>query len=201
VHFPCLHVVTDRDPVAAVEAAVRLGAAHRLAVQIRVEDDVTDRAAHELAAHAVALCRPAGVMCLVNDRLDVALAAGADGGHVGADDLDVASARRVLGPRAVLGATCRTPRDARAAVEAGATYLGVGPAYLTVTKAGLPAPLGPERVGEVVRAVPGIPVIAIGGVTVENAALLPGAGVAVIGAVADAPDPGEAVAALLKALP
>ncbi|MFI5492585.1 thiamine phosphate synthase [Actinoplanes sp. NPDC051859] len=210
--FPCLHVITDarpgRDPlavvVAAVAAAERLGLVNRLAIQVRVEDDATDRDAYALTTEVVAECRPAGVLCLVNDRLHVALAADADGAHVGADDLPVAAARKVLGPRAVLGATCRDEVAARSAVRAGATYLGVGPAFATVTKSGLPDPLGPAKIGAVARSVPGTAVVAIGGVTLHNAAGLIAAGaaaVAVVGAVATAADPGEAVARLLKALP
>ncbi|BCJ52346.1 thiamine-phosphate synthase [Actinoplanes sp. NBRC 14428] len=210
--FPCLHVITDARPgraplavvTAAVAAARQLGATDRLAIQVRVEDDVTDRALFELAAEVVARCRPAGVTCLVNDRLHVALAVGAEGAHVGAEDLPVAAARKVLGPAGVLGATCRDPDAARAAVAAGASYLGVGPAFATVTKPGLPAPLGPERIGAVARAVPGVPIVAIGGVTADNAAELVRAGatgVAAVGAVAGAADPGEATARLLKVLP
>ncbi len=209
--FPCLHLITDARPghrpldvvAAAVGAAVRLGAPGRLAVQVRVEDDVTDRAAYELALAVVELCRPAGVMCLVNDRLHVALAVGADGAHVGADDLPVSVARRVLGPAAVLGATCRDPETAAAAVREGATYLGVGPAFLTVTKAGLPAPLGPDRIGAVARSAAPVPVVGIGGVTVDNAPELVRAGatgIAVVGAISGADDPADAVTRLLKAL-
>lgn len=209
--FPSLHVITDaragRDAVAVVTAAVataqRLGAADRLAIQVRVEDDVTDRVAYELASAIVDLCRPAGVLCLVNDRLHVALAVGADGAHVGADDLPVAVSRRVLGVAAVLGGTCRDEVAARAAVADGATYLGVGPAFATRTKTGLPAPLGVAKIGAVARAVPGVPIVAIGGVTAETAPELRQAGaaaVAVVGAVADAADPGEATGRLLKAV-
>ncbi|MFI5935704.1 thiamine phosphate synthase [Actinoplanes sp. NPDC051494] len=209
--FPCLHVITDaragHRPVevvtAAIAAAVRLGEPHRLAVQVRVEDGVTDRSAYELTVAILARCRPAGVLCLVNDRLHVALAAGADGGHVGADDLPVAAARRVLGAGAVVGATCREVASAVDAVAAGATYLGVGPAFLTVTKSGLPAPIGPGRIGDVARSVPGTPVLGIGGVTLGNAADLIRAGatgVAVVGAVANAADPGDATERLLKVL-
>ena len=209
--FPSLHVITDaragRDAVAVVTAAVstarRLEASDRLAVQVRVEDDVTDRAAYELASAIVGLCRPAGVLCLVNDRVHVALAVGADGAHVGADDLPVAVARRVLGVAAVLGGTCRDEVAARAAVADGATYLGVGPAFVTRTKTGLPAPLGVARIGAVARAVPGVPVVAIGGVTAETAPDLRRAGaaaVAVVGAVANAAHPGEATGRLLKAV-
>jgi thiamine-phosphate pyrophosphorylase len=150
----------------------------------------------------VALCREAGATCLVNDRLQVALAVGADGGHVGGDDLPVAAARRVLGPDAILGATARAPESAREAVAAGATYLGVGPAFATTTKDGLPDPIGVGGVGAVAAAV-SVPVIAIGSVT---AARVPGLlaagayGVAVVTAVSDAADPAAACAELLAAL-
>jgi thiamine-phosphate pyrophosphorylase len=112
-------------------------------------------------------------------------------------------ARRVLGVGAVLGATARTPAQAREAVAAGATYLGVGPAYSTSTKDGLPPPIGPDGVGAVVAAVPGTPVIAIGGITARRVPelLAVGAyGVAVVGAVCAAPDPARAAAELLATI-
>jgi thiamine-phosphate pyrophosphorylase len=139
----------------------------------------------------------------VNDRLHVALAVGAAGGHVGADDLPVAAARRVLGPAAVLGATCRDPASARAAVAASASYLGVGPAFETGTKQGLPAALGPAGIAAVAAAVPDTPVIAIGGITAGRVAPLLDAGaygVAVVGAVNGATDPAAATGKLLHAL-
>ncbi|GAA0795497.1 thiamine phosphate synthase [Spirilliplanes yamanashiensis] len=206
---PRLHLVTDcragRDALAVVQAAVAAGwGVHRgLLVQVRVEDDTTDRAAYELTCDVLAVCRPAAVPVLVNDRLHVALAAGADGAHVGADDLPVAAARRVLGPGAVLGATCRTPQDATAAVAGGATYLGVGPFRATTTKRGLPAPIGAAGVAAVAAAEPATPVVAIGGVACDDVAGLRAAGaagVAVVGAVANAADPGRAVVELLAAL-
>src|SRR5690606_8785952 len=113
------------------------------------------------------MCAEYGATCLVNDRLHVALATGAAGGHVGADDLPVAAARQVLGPAAVLGATAREPATALAAVTAGVSYLGVGPCRATATKDGLPPPLGAAGVRAVVEAVQ-VPVIAIGGVTAAN---------------------------------
>src|SRR5437762_7666960 len=114
-----LHLITDtrpgRDPVAVVRSALAV-ATQRLVVQVRVMDDTSDRAAYELTTEIVDLCRATGATCLVNDRLHIALAAGADGGHVGEEDLPVAAARRVLGPDAVLGATVRDPEAARRAV-------------------------------------------------------------------------------------
>jgi len=199
-----LHLITDtrpgREPLSVARAALSVGTP---VVQLRVEDSTTDAQAYELAARLVALCAEFGATCLVNDRLHVAVAVGAAGGHVGADGLPVAAARRVLGPAAVLGATARTPAQARAAVADGASYLGVGPAYATSTKDGLPPPIGPAGVAAVAAAVPGTPVIAIGGVTAARVPELLAAGaygVAVVGAVCAAPDPARAAAGLLAAV-
>jgi thiamine-phosphate pyrophosphorylase len=192
-----LHLVTDSLSVVAVALAAGAGT-----IQVRVPDSATDRDCYDLAARVLDLCRAAGALCLVNDRLHIALAVGADGGHVGADDLPVAAARRILGPAAVLGATARDPDTARRAVADGASYLGVGPAYATSTKDGLPDPIGPAGVAAVARAV-NVPVIAIGGVTVDRVGELRGAGaygVAVVGAVCAAADPGQATKLLLEAL-
>ncbi|MEV0153672.1 thiamine phosphate synthase [Micromonospora sp. NPDC050686] len=200
-----LHLITDtrpgRDPLGVLRAALPVARAE-LVVQVRVTDDATDREAYELARAAVALCRPYGATCLVNDRLHVALAAGAAGGHVGADDLPVEAARRVLGPTAVLGATAREPDTAAAAVAAGAGYLGVGPCHATDTKTGLPDPIGPAGVRAVARAV-SVPVIAIGGVTAATVPALRAAGaygVAVVGALSAATDPARATAELIESL-
>lgn len=199
-----LHLITDtrpgRDALAVVRGALSAGVP---VVQVRVEDDLSDRAAYEFARTVAELCRHAGARCLVNDRLHIALAVGADGGHVGGDDLPVAAARRVLGPDAILGATARDPVTARAAAAAGATYLGVGPAFATRTKDGLPDPLGAAGIASVAAAVT-VPVIAIGAVTAARVPQLLAAGaygVAVVTAVSDAPDPAAAAAELLAALP
>jgi thiamine-phosphate pyrophosphorylase len=199
-----LHLITDtrpgRDAVAVTAAALAAGTP---VVQVRVTDEATDREAYEFAVRIRELCDRYGATCLVNDRLHVALAAGAAGGHVGADALPVAAARRVLGPAAVLGATSRDPASARAAVAAGASYLGVGPAFDTATKDGLPAAIGPAGVAAVAAAVPDTPVIAIGGITAARVASLLAAGaygVAVVGAINGATDPGAAARELLGAL-
>jgi thiamine-phosphate pyrophosphorylase len=213
-----LHVITDtrpgRDPLPVVRAALAAGAP---VVQVRVEDAITDRAAYELALVIARLCRDAGATCLVNDRLQVALAvtvalaAEADradghappvGGHVGADDLPVPAARRILGPLPVLGGTARDPETARAHAAAGATYLGVGPAYRSTTKLGLPDPIGPAGIAAVAAAVT-LPVIAIGGVTARHVPDLLAAGahgVAVTAALSQAADPEAATRTLLSAL-
>jgi thiamine-phosphate pyrophosphorylase len=200
-----LHLITDtrpgRDPLAVLRAALPVARAE-LVVQVRVEDDATDREAYELARRVLALCTPYGATCLVNDRLHVALAVGAAGGHVGAEDLPVRAARRVLGSGAVLGATAREPGAAAAAVTGGASYLGVGPCHPTSTKSGLPGPIGVAGVRAVAAAV-AVPVIAIGGVTAASVPALRAAGaygVAVVGALSGAADPGRATVELLGAL-
>ncbi|WP_433529928.1 thiamine phosphate synthase [Micromonospora sp. CA-263727] len=200
-----LHLITDtrpgRDPLAVLRAVLPV-ARDELVVQVRVEDTATDRQAYDLTRRVVTLCMPYAVTCLVNDRLHVALAAGAAGGHVGADDLPVGAARRVLGPTAVLGATARAPGTAVEAVAAGATYLGVGPYRPTSTKEALPAAIGAAGVRAVAEAV-GVPVIAIGGVTAAEVPALRAAGaygVAVVGALSGAADPARAAGELLRGL-
>jgi thiamine-phosphate pyrophosphorylase len=197
-----LHVLTDaalgERAMTSVTAAVAAGAP---VVQVRGKG-VTDKQLYAFTRAVVELCERAGARCVVNDRIDVALAAGAHGTHLGADDLPVAAARRLAGPGHLIGGTARDPDTAAALVEAGADYLGVGPAFATTTKSGLPDPIGPDGIGNVARAVP-VPVIAIGGVTAERvpALLAQGAyGVAVVGAVVDAPDPAAATRSLLEAL-
>ncbi|HLL68217.1 MAG TPA: thiamine phosphate synthase [Micromonosporaceae bacterium] len=197
-----LHVLTDardgRSPLTVVAAALAGGAP---VIQVRAKG-CTDRELYEFALRVVDLCAAYGALCLVNDRPDVALAVRAGGVHLGAEDLPVAAARRVLGPASVVGGTARAPAAARALVDDGASYLGVGPAYATATKDGLPAPLGPAGVGAVAAAV-AVPVIAIGGITADRVPELLAAGaygVAVVSAVSAAADPEAATRRLLAAL-
>lgn len=190
--FPRIHVITD-----SIDVVRGVAGLDDVAVQIRVKD--SDARAYALAVEAVAICRPAGTIVLVNDRVGVALAAGADGVHVGVDDLPVEAVRRVLGPAAIVGATCRDTAAARAAVAAGAGYLGVGPTYPTSTKDGLPPPLGPAAIAAVAEAVPGTPVLAIGGITAERVPQLAVHGIAAVSAFTA--DPKGAVAAFRAALP
>lgn len=153
----------------------------------------------ELTRAVIAAVRPAGATVIVNDRVDVAIAAGADGAHLGSGDLPVAVARS-LAPDLVLGATCRSLADIERAAAEGADYVGVGPVFATTSKAGLPEPLGTTGLrGAVGR----LPVIAIGGITSANAmaVLAAGAaGVAVIGGIWQPPDPVLAAEELLAAI-
>jgi len=192
-----LHVIVDR--LSTAEAALAAGAP---VIQVRLKD-ASDREVHAFTSRVLELAAPHGATVVVDDRLDVALAAGAHGVHVGDHDLPVDAVRRVVpSPSFIVGGTARDPATAVALQAAGASYLGVGPCYPTSSKTGLPPPGGPARVRAVAAAV-SVPVIAIAGVTAARVPELLDAGahgVAVIGAVAQADDPRAATAALLAAL-
>ena len=138
----------------------------------------------------IQVCRPIGVPVIVNDRVDVAIAADADGVHVGEDDMPLTLARKMIGPLRILGASVKTEAQAIAAVEAGADYLGAGACFSTATKADstLVGLEGVRRVQESVN----IPVVAIGGISHANASQVlkkTGAqGLAVVSSVFDAKD-------------
>ena len=194
--MPRLHVIADGAPLA--DAALRGGAP---AVQARIKG-ADDRAVLAECERIVAAAHAANATVIVNDRADIALAAGADGVHGGAEDLPVAVLRRLVGPDRLVGGTARDPDTARRHQANGASYVGVGPVYASNSKTGLPDPLGPSGVEKVAAAVD-IPVIAISGITSARVPDLLDAGahgVAVIGAVAHAADPAAAPAELLEAL-
>lgn len=153
------------------------------------------RSARELRA----LTREHDALLFVNDRLDVALAAGADGVHVGAGDLPVASVRGAAPAGFLIGCSTDDPERAVAAERDGASYIGCGAVYGTSSKDVGGEVIGTARLAEVARAV-SIPVVAIGGVTVARAAEVAAsgaAGSAVIGAVMGAGDVASAVRALM----
>jgi thiamine-phosphate pyrophosphorylase len=144
----------------------------------------------ELAHRLRQLTADAGAVFIVNDHVDIALLAGADGVHLGEDDLSPAEARR-LGPAGFLvGVSANTPDAARAAVAAGADHLGCGPAFATPVKAAK-AVIGPDGVLAVERAVE-VPVFAIGGIDPSNLGELLAKGIrraCMIRGLSDAPDP------------
>lgn len=147
-------------------------------------------------------CRAGGVPLIVDDRLDLALAVGADGVHLGKEDLPISVARRVLGDGAIIGATATTVEDARRAEGDGASYVGFGPVYPTASKANPASVKGLSGLAAVCAAV-GLPVIAIAGITAERVPRVMEAGahgIAVMTAVTLAPDPIAATAALAAAI-
>ncbi|PSP32019.1 thiamine phosphate synthase [Halobacteriales archaeon QH_10_67_22] len=173
-------------------------------VQLR-EKGRTARERYRLGRDLRERTREAGVTFLVNDRVDLARAVDADGVHLGDEDLPVEAARELLGPGGVVGRSVSLVDDARAAERAGADYLGVGAVYPTDTKADIDDDeyaVGPERVAEISDAVD-VPVVAIGGITVENAPDVVAAGadgVATITAVTAAAEPERATRALGEAV-
>ena len=186
-----LYAVTDRAWTGRqtlcqqVEAALRGGVT---CVQLREKH--LDRDAFLAEARQIcALCRRYGVPFIVNDDLDVALACGADGIHVGQDDMPAAEVRRRAGRRLIVGVSAHTPEEARLAEAAGADYLGAGAVFGSATKtdASLLTPAGLQAVCAAVH----IPVVAIGGVNARNILQLQGsgaAGAAVVSALFGAPD-------------
>ena len=183
----------DRDHVAIAAAAAAGGAD-----MIQLRDKSGDLRALLPQARAIqALCRAHGAIFIVNDRLDLALAAGADGVHVGQDDLPAESARHLLGPGRLLGVSTHDRAQAKAAEAAGADYIGFGPMFPTGTKETGYTPRGLEGLREI-RAAVRLPVLAIGGITLETAADVIAAGAtapAVISAIVAAPDIAAAAAA------
>jgi len=184
-----------RDHRSIAHAAIEGGAT---AVQLRAAD-LVDAELLAIAGELAIACHDADVLFVVNDRVDVALRSGAAGVHVGQDD-DPRTARRRLGPERVLGVSVGNAAEARAAERAGADYLGVT-VWSTPTKPEAEA-LGPEGLRAVVEAV-AVPVVGIGGIDAENAALVleaGAAGVAVISAIASATDPVAATRSLAAAV-
>lgn len=185
---------TRRDLLAATIAALQGGVT---AVQLRAKQ-LTDRETWELAIRLRAACHERSVLFLVNDRLDMALAAGADGVHLGVHDLPLAAARRLAGPGFLIGASPQTVAEAAAAKGDGADYIGAGPVFVTGSKADAGAPIGLDGLRERVRAAD-LPTVGIGGITVANAAdviTTGAAGVSVISAILGADDPAAAAAVL-----
>jgi len=204
---PGVMFVTDRHatlgrPIAEVAVAALRGGISM--VQVR-ERDLGGAELLKVAAALVAASRAAAgarARVVVNDRLDVALAARAAGVHLPAAGLPLAAVRRHAGTRFLVGRSVHGAAEAREAERAGADYLVFGPVFETPSKAAFGDPLGPEALGRVAEAAR-IPVWAIGGIDAGNAATLAGlpiAGVAVIRAIAAAPDPEAAARALRAAL-
>lgn len=185
-----IHLITDRKsaggPVRTARAALRGGVDW---VQLR-DKSAPARETYEVARAILPLSRGAGAGLIVNDRIDVALAAEADGVHLAGKSLPPAVARGLLGEGPLLGVSVHGLDEAREAVEAGVDYVTFGHVYPTSSKPGLP-PRGVVELAEIVESV-GVPVLAVGGIDAGNvrAILETGcAGIAVISAIGGAGDP------------
>jgi thiamine-phosphate pyrophosphorylase len=188
-----------RDPVAQARAACAGGAA---VVQLRAKR-ATDREALAWAEVLRELTRRAGALFLVNDRFDLALVAGADGVHLGQEDLPPARIPGPLRERLVVGRSTHTLAEARAARAEPVDYVAFGPVFGTTSKASPHAARGLEMLREAAALVAPLPLVAIGGIDARNAELAIAAGaaaVAVISAVAGAADPEAAARELARAV-
>ena len=197
-----LIVITDRalasprSVLTVVEAALGAGAP---AVQLR-DKASSPSELMTLGRRLREVTWAAGALFFVNDRLDVALALEADGVHLGPDDIPVGAARAVLPDGFLIGYSADDPTEAKAAVEAGADYLGCGTVYPTPSKPDAGASIGPEGLRRVVASVD-VPVVGIGGIGAAQAsdvAATGAAGLAVIGAVMQARNPSMQVRRLLS---
>jgi thiamine-phosphate pyrophosphorylase len=146
---------------------------------------------YEQARAAVAIAAERGVRLIINDRVDVALAVGADGVHVGQDDMPPEAARRLLGPEAIIGYSTHSVAQAVDALKLPIDYIAIGPIFQTATKSDTSPVLGLEGLRAVREAVGTVPLVAIGGITAANAPQIIEAGadsVAVISALLSDPD-------------
>jgi thiamine-phosphate pyrophosphorylase len=186
------------------DLARRVAAGGATLVQLRDKNHDT-RAMIAAAREIKAALAPFNVPFVVNDRVDVALAAGADGVHLGPDDMAIEDARRLLGPDAIIGASIKTVAAAHAAPVALIDYAGIGGVYATLSKQQKSAPIGPEGFAAIAavlrRRAPALPLAGIAGIDASNAGAVIAAGadgVAVISALSLAGDPADAARGLRK---
>ena len=191
-----LYLVTDRglakgrSTLDIVGAAVSGGVT---CVQLR-EKECSTREFIEEALAVKDFLKARGVPLIINDRVDVALAVGADGVHLGQTDMPLEAAQKILGDSMIIGISAESLEDAVEAEKGGADYLGVSPIFATPTKTDTAPPLGLEGLRAIRRAV-NLPLVGIGGLNQDNAADVirsGGDGVAVVSAVVSAGDPAAA---------
>jgi thiamine-phosphate pyrophosphorylase len=199
---PGLYLVTDRTLAGArpVEEVVRRALRGGVSmVQLR-EKELDTREFVTLARRLRAELAPAGVPLIINDRLDVALASGADGVHIGQRDMFCGDARRILGPDSIIGLSVETPEQAEEAERLDCDYLGVSPIFPTPTKTDVASSWGIEGLRNLRRRSRKV-LVAIGGITSTNAAQVLGAGadaIAVVSAICGAEDPEAAARELAR---
>ncbi|MEA2287153.1 MAG: thiamine-phosphate pyrophosphorylase [Solirubrobacteraceae bacterium] len=193
-----LYFVADRAGLAHALGGALAGGADL--VQLR-DKDATDDELLEAAAWIRERCTAAGALFIVNDRPDLAVAAGADGVHVGQDDIPVAEARAVVGDDAIVGLSTHSIEQADAGARSGADYIAVGPVHATPTKQGRPA-IGLDPVRHAAADV-ALPWFAIGGIDARTAGAVADAGatrLVIVRAIAHAADPEAATLELRSAL-
>lgn len=180
----------EKEPHFLLKEALAAGITH---FQLREKGPTAlqGEALKKFARECQALCTQHGVPFIINDDVELALAIGADGVHVGQEDMHCGDVRTLIGADKVLGVSVHSEEEAVQAIAGGADYLGMGPVFATNSKSDAKAPAGVKEIIEVARQYPEVPVIGIGGITAENAGEVwkaGAAGVAVISAIAQARD-------------
>ena len=172
-----LYAVTDRTWLggASLSWAVKEALTGGITLLQLREKNLTDREMLQEAQELLPLCHRHGVPLIINDRVQVALDAGADGVHLGQEDMSPREARAILGPDAIIGVSARTVESAQRAEQEGADYLGVGAVFSTSTKTDAQN-ISPETLRQICQAVH-IPVVAIGGIGPDNILELLGCGI------------------------
>jgi thiamine-phosphate pyrophosphorylase len=168
--LPKIYAITDRElsGLSHTEQVRQFVAGGATLIQIR-DKHASSRELHADALTAVDVAHNSGAKVLVNDRVDIALMTGADGVHLGQDDIPVAAARRLLGEKALIGISTHSVEQARsAAAEDLADYLAIGPIFSTATKGDHEPVVGPAVLTEVREVIGELPLVAIGGITIEN---------------------------------
>lgn len=184
---------TEEEFLRRTESALRGGVT---LLQLR-EKEKTTREYLTLAEKVHELTVKYNVPLIIDDRVDIAMAVGAEGVHLGQSDMPVSAARKLLGPDKIIGATAKTVPQAKEAWQQGADYLGVGAIYPTTTKVKTVL-TAPETLKDICNTVP-IPVNAIGGLNADNIGILSGipvSGICVVSAIMKAQDPAQAAIAL-----
>jgi len=217
-----LYLVSDRRLVAprslvevceeVLGALARDSSAVHAALQLR-EKDLGGLELYQLATALRPVCTRHNAYLIVNDRIDIALAATADGVHLPADSVEIADARKLVGPSRLIGVSTHSAAEAEAAASAGADFAVFGPVWPPLSKPGYGPARGAESFGDACKAAAGMPIYALGGVTAERVAALRDAGrtvpasgggrpagVAVIGAVFGVADPAAAALELARAV-
>ncbi|MEA2289950.1 MAG: thiamine-phosphate pyrophosphorylase [Solirubrobacteraceae bacterium] len=199
LHAARLYFVADRTGLERALDGALAGGADLVQLRDKVAGDDELLAA---ATWARDRCTAAGALFVLNDRPDLAVAAGADGVHVGQDDMPVAEARAIVGDAAIVGLSTHSIAQADAGARSGADYIAVGPVHATPTKEGRP-PIGLEPIRHAAAHVTALPWFAIGGLDAETIGAVVGAGArraVIVRAIAGAPDPEAATRALRAAL-
>ena len=197
-----LYLVTDRELMSCktIEESVSLAIDGGVSVVQLREKNCSSREFYELALRLKQITEPRRVPLIINDRIDIALAADADGVHLGQSDIPCREARKILGADKIIGVSAALPEEAAKAQADGADYLGVGAVFSTSTKTNT-RPVTPEIINQI-RAAVTIPFVVIGGINSENIRSLYGLGIngaAVVSAVISQPDITAAAGIMRKA--